>query len=297
MGCYSSKTLTRKNFIKLVEKKTAARFIFQEHRDIISEETRGTFGASIATGYFEGYEYENGGLYFDHSRVVLPREKGSRKNINASYIDGFECQEAYIATRIPHSVTAICDFWKVIWEHQTEIIVMLNTPDVKENGISYWHPEEGGLFQCEKLSITTSNLYLDHPNFEITKLIVTHEDGGSLLVNHFFYNKWQHDDILPLECDFLDFMFIIRTYNQLAVTPEYIKGYKSPIVVHCSDGLERSMAFCAIDISISQILKTGRVNLFSIVSQLRRNRFDCLKDVDHYHFCYLVLYFYLTFYM
>ena len=297
MGSGKSTLLTRNGLIELIEDKNVASVIIPEHKDILQNtNTKGSFGAAIASGYFGDNRHGNGELFFDHSRVILPIQKGFWTNINASYMDGFNCPKQYIATKTPYSQAEIYPFWKMIWEHQSKTIVMLNILTMAGNQITYWHPQKGSSFQLKDLRITTFEINRDHPNFEITKLIVTHKNGCSLLVHHFLYMKWQQDDMLPPVRDFLKFWLKIHSYNQLKVTSDIPKGYNSPIVVHCSDGLERSIVFCAVDISISQFLKTGKVNIFSVVSKLRRDRYDCLKNVDFYTFVYLTLYKYFIFY-
>ncbi|AAZ30025.1 PTP4 [Bracoviriform indiense] len=297
MGSNITKTLNTEDVIKIPGKEKAVEFIYEEHQEIMNMKVEGTFDASVSIGNLGNTRYETEGLCFDHSRVVLSEETGSSSYINASYIDGFEHSKAYITTVTPDSEKTICKFWTMIWENQTENIVMLNEPDGNQKGVLYWNLEERSTRYCGKLNIETLKVHQFHPSFEVTKLLVTHEDGGSLFVNHFLYKRWQRIDILPPECDFLDLMRMTRLYNQYAVTPESVKGHKSPMVVHCTDGLERSMVFCAIDISISQILETGKVNLPFIVSKLRKERFNCLYDANHYCFCYSVFYYYFTFLM
>ncbi|KAH3728787.1 hypothetical protein DPMN_054748, partial [Dreissena polymorpha] len=66
-------------------------------------------------------------LPFDHSRVKLQQlddEDPTTDYINANYIPGFHHKREYIATQGPLPGT-IDDFWRMIWEHQVKIIVML----------------------------------------------------------------------------------------------------------------------------------------------------------------------------
>ena len=44
--------------------------------------------------------------------------------INASFIDGYRYRNAYVATQGPLTET-IDDFWRMLWEHNSTIIVML----------------------------------------------------------------------------------------------------------------------------------------------------------------------------
>ncbi|AAZ30024.1 PTP3 [Bracoviriform indiense] len=298
MGSWNSKTLTRNGLIRVVEKRNAVKFICNEHKEIMDIKVEGTFCTRPFAENLENSQLDKEEMWFEHSRVFLSEETSSSNYINASYIDGFRRPKAYIVTRTPDSEKTTCNFWKMIWEHQTEMIVMLNKSEENGDGISYWNPEEGSSLQCGKLRIKTSKIHQNHhPSFQITSLLVTHEDGVKLFVNHFLFKNWQRDDILPPECDFLDLLFMARLYDQSAGSSVALKGYKSPIVVHCSDGLHRSMVFCAMDISISRILNLGKVNLCSIVSKLRQDRYNCLYDPNHYGFCYLALYYYCTYYV
>jgi len=70
---------------------------------------------------------------FDHNRVVLQaiyRQENS-EYINASYIDGFYRKSAFIATQGPLHNT-IADFWRMVMEHDSSIIVMLS--NLEEQG-------------------------------------------------------------------------------------------------------------------------------------------------------------------
>ncbi|KAH3728918.1 hypothetical protein DPMN_054881, partial [Dreissena polymorpha] len=79
-------------------------------------------------------------LPFDHSRVKIQQlddEDPTTDYINANYIPGFHHKREYIATQGPLPGT-IDDFWRMIWEHQVKIIVMLTLC------------KEGQRVKCEK---------------------------------------------------------------------------------------------------------------------------------------------------
>lgn len=65
-------------------------------------------------------------LPFEHSRVFLQPLRGVEGSdyINANYIDGYKYRNAYIATQSPLPETSD-DFWRMLWEHNSNIIVML----------------------------------------------------------------------------------------------------------------------------------------------------------------------------
>ncbi len=65
-------------------------------------------------------------LPYESSRVCLQPVRGIEGSdyINASFIDGYRYRGAYIATQGPLAET-VEDFWRMLWEHNSTIIVML----------------------------------------------------------------------------------------------------------------------------------------------------------------------------
>ncbi|CAS06615.1 protein tyrosine phosphatase, partial [Bracoviriform rubeculae] len=226
--------------------------------------------------------HETEGLCFEDRRVVLSEKKESH---DLSYIDGFQQPKAYIITKTPDSEATIHNFWSMIWKHQTEIIVMLNKPDGNEKGVIYWNSEVGSTACCGNLKVETILVQLEDDSFEQTKLLLTHEDGGSLYVDHFLFTSWPRVDILPSSNDFFKLISMTRLYSQYAATNELPNGYKSPMVVHCSDGLSRSRVFLDIDISISRFQKTNEVNFSSIKANLGHEILNRTQQSRYYCFC------------
>ncbi|XP_018431482.1 PREDICTED: receptor-type tyrosine-protein phosphatase C-like, partial [Nanorana parkeri] len=65
-------------------------------------------------------------LPYDENRVVLSEIHGESGSdyINASYINGFKEPRKYIAAQGPKEET-MTDFWRMIWEQKSTIIVMV----------------------------------------------------------------------------------------------------------------------------------------------------------------------------
>ena len=72
-------------------------------------------------------------LPYESSRVCLTpiRSVEGSDYINASFIDGYRYRNAYIAAQGPLQDTAE-DFWRMLWEHNSTIVVMLTK--LKEMG-------------------------------------------------------------------------------------------------------------------------------------------------------------------
>ena len=75
----------------------------------------------------------------DHTRVRLRSKGGSGPTastnkddyLNANYVDGFRTPRAYIATQGPMQGT-FNSFWRMVWEQNTRVIVMIT--HLFENG-------------------------------------------------------------------------------------------------------------------------------------------------------------------
>ncbi|TMS20813.1 Receptor-type tyrosine-protein phosphatase F [Larimichthys crocea] len=87
---------------------------------------------------------------FESTRVCLQPIRGVEGSdyINASFIDGYRQQKAYMATQGPLAETTE-DFWRMLWEHNSTIVVMLTK--LREMGREkchqYWPAERSARYQ------------------------------------------------------------------------------------------------------------------------------------------------------
>lgn len=91
---------------------------------------------------------------FDHTRVRLQNvPRGSCDYINASHVKAEFSHRQYIATQAPIPAT-FNDFWRVVWEQDIRVIVML-TAEAEGGQVKshvYWNPGEYGPLKLKQLS-------------------------------------------------------------------------------------------------------------------------------------------------
>lgn len=91
---------------------------------------------------------------YDHTRVKLQDvPRGSCDYINASHVKAELSNRRYIATQAPIPAT-FNDFWRVVWEQDVRVIVML-TAEAEGGQVKshvYWTPGEYGALKLKQLS-------------------------------------------------------------------------------------------------------------------------------------------------
>ncbi|XP_043942805.1 receptor-type tyrosine-protein phosphatase C-like [Protopterus annectens] len=114
-------------------------------------------------------------LPYDINRVQLTQVSGEPGSdyINASHIDGFKEPRKYIAAQGPKDET-VDDFWKMIWEQQSTIIVMVTRCEEgnRNKCAEYWPTLEKGTKTFGDILVTISE-EKRCPDYIIRKLHVT----------------------------------------------------------------------------------------------------------------------------
>jgi tyrosine-protein phosphatase 2/3 len=97
---------------------------------------------------------------YDHTRVKLQNvPNGSCDYINANHVKAEFSNRRYIATQAPIPAT-FNDFWRVVWEQDVRVIVML-TAEAEGGQVKshvYWQPGEYGPLKLKQLSERQVNL-------------------------------------------------------------------------------------------------------------------------------------------
>ncbi|KAL4006001.1 hypothetical protein ACER0C_005714 [Sarotherodon galilaeus] len=217
-----------------------------------------------------------------HSRVILKSQDEDdflSTYINANYLKGYGGEErAYIATQGP-TVNTVGDFWRMVWQERTPIIVMItNLEEKNEKCAEYW-PED---------TVT-------HEGIEITVVKVTQEDDYSLRVftlkcgeeertlRQYWYTSWPDQKTPDKAPPLLELVQEVERAREEALPSS------GPIIVHCSAGIGRTGCFIATSILCKQLRTEGVVDILRTTCQLRLDRGGMIQTCEQYQFVHHVL--------
>ncbi|CAH0599142.1 unnamed protein product [Chrysodeixis includens] len=258
---------------------------------------------------------------YDQTRVKLSQIDSITGSdyINANYVMGYQERKQFICAQGPTDTT-VNDFWRMIWEHGLELIVMLtNLEEYSKVKCSKYWPEE-------RSSRAFGNITVHHvgekrySDYIVRELKIsrqpTNSDGQPIVENNGVAKR--NGDIKeasessaptsPREVKDNSEIRIVRQYHFLMwkdfAAPEhphsilkFIKRVNEawsgmvgrPVVVHCSAGVGRTGTLVALDCLLDQLRATGHVSVFNTVAELRRQRNFLVQSQKQYVFVYRAL--------
>ncbi|EAL68105.1 protein tyrosine phosphatase [Dictyostelium discoideum AX4] len=201
--------------------------------------------------------------------------------INASFINN----GTYICTQGP-LLNTIVDFWKMIWEQNSNIIVMLTREEenFKTKCDKYWPDKDeeryGNFIVKFDNNITIPDILIRR-EFTLENL----KDNKTRKIYHFQYTTWPDHGTPVSTTGFLKFVSFVDHEKR-----------SGPIVVHCSAGIGRSGTFVAIHSIVAKFAKhydekkqAPSINLPKLVVEMRNERPGMVQTRDQYRFCYLAI--------
>ncbi|XP_063770954.1 receptor-type tyrosine-protein phosphatase S isoform X9 [Pseudophryne corroboree] len=217
---------------------------------------------------------------YETTRVCLQPIRGVEGSdyINASFIDGYRQQKAYIATQGPLAETTE-DFWRMLWENNSTIVVMLTKLRElgREKCHQYWPAERSARYQY---FVVDPMAEYNMPQYILREFKVTDaRDGQSRTVRQFQFTDWPEQGVPKSGEGFIDFI------GQVHKTKEQF-GQDGPISVHCSAGVGRTGVFITLSIVLERMRYEGVVDVFQTVKMLRTQRPAMVQTEDEYQFCY-----------
>ncbi|KFQ92013.1 Receptor-type tyrosine-protein phosphatase epsilon, partial [Nipponia nippon] len=198
----------------------------EEFNSLTPGYVQGTFEMANKEENREKNRYPNI-LPYDHSRVILTQIDGVPPSdyINASYIDGYKEKNKFIAAQGPKQET-VNDFWRMIWEQKSAIIVMLtNLKERKEEKCYQYWPDQGcWTYGNIRVSVEDCIVLVD---YTIRKFCVQSLHDGCKaprLVTQLHFTSWPDFGVPFTPIGMLKFLKKVKTLNP---------AHAGPIVVHC----------------------------------------------------------------
>ncbi|XP_077981808.1 receptor-type tyrosine-protein phosphatase T-like [Glandiceps talaboti] len=219
-------------------------------------------------------------LAYDHSRVVLEPKEGDPNSdyINASYIDGYKKEKAYIATQGPNPLT-VDDLWRMIW--QKNITSILMATNLVENGKvkchQYWPEKDGTWYGDIYVSLEKTEMFA---NYNIRTFHIQMENTDCRVVKQFHFTVWP-DMGVPI--------YATAVLDVLEHFKNSLQEDAGPPLIHCSAGVGRTGTFIAIDVMLQMAKEEGKVDIFNFVKKARENRMHFVQVEDQYEFIHTAL--------
>jgi len=288
-------------FVQFVKRK-GQRGLLQEYDQVVAatEQLSGSCNICKKRINLSKNRYQDVPCY-DDTRVILSTDETftSTKDvddcadfIHANFVEGYNQKNAYIATQGPLPVT-IADFWKMIWEQNSVVIVMV-TRIIEMGRIKsgqYWPVTKGSSTTHQGFKVENMDINVTNPEFLITQLKLTAVKQEEFrIITHLQFLSWPDFGIPSNPTIMLNFLQIIRTEQSLGVSRLKNKwtgdALGPPMVIHCSAGLGRTGTLITIDICTKQIVGGEKINIRKIVEKLRSQRAYSIQSSDQYLFCY-----------
>ncbi|KAK9766064.1 phosphotyrosine-specific ptp2-like protein [Basidiobolus ranarum] len=243
----------------------------------------------IAAGIEKGSKNRYNNIWpYEHSRVKLQNVKMNESDyINASFIRAKESVNSYIATQAPLPAT-FGDFWKMIWEQNTRVIIMLT----KE--------EEAGRVKCHRYWPTFPDQIMSVGEYFQIRLAgetMPVEAESTIMARRFLLTHTGTQEMREIfQLHFVgwpdfgipDSPVSVLRLRDLANKLQTDHNY-GPMLVHCSAGCGRTGAFCTIDTVIASCernLESSEDYVVRVVDQLRDQRLSMVQTLRQFVFCY-----------
>ena len=232
------------------------------------------------SGYFNLDRYSDIKPY-KHNKISI---NNGKRYINASPINIGKKEKYFISTKGPKPET-IEDFWTMVYENNSNVIVMLC--NVTEGGRikceNYWEKP-----QMKKFSVEIQNEEKSKMHTIRTLKLKIKEKNEERIINQIHFTAWPDHGIPDISDGkvFQDFCEINQKVDEL-------NNKNNPMIVHCSAGVGRTGTFVSmyllekeINEQINAKMEYIRFNIFNLVRKIKEMRMYMVQSEVQYEFIY-----------
>lgn len=224
-------------------------------------------------------------------RPILKTPGGFERTdyINAVFLDSHELNSHFIVTQSPLHTTVI-DFWKLVYDHKVQTIVMMEDFQSEDDTTAEYWPEDK-IKKFEPFFVDNTNIWQQENvtirHFKLHNMLRVKSTPRE--VRQFQFNAWSENDFVPKsKTMFLDLIDLVRSWQRQS------NENTAPIVVHCKDGATHSGLFCAVWTICEAMQMDHDVDVYHNVKHMKKRRPQIVDTLDQYRFCYKVLWDYMN---
>ncbi|XP_028402750.1 receptor-type tyrosine-protein phosphatase S-like [Dendronephthya gigantea] len=204
--------------------------------------------------------------------------------INATYVHGYTHARAYIATQAP-LLDTIDDFWKMVFEKKTVVVVMLNdTSEGKMTYPQYWPDEFNEEQQYGDLFVKMVSAETRGPIVS-RKFVITNKSTKAAVaehvVRHVQFTDWPEHGVPGNHSDVMDLLDSVEEAQQ--------RSENGTVIVHCSDGAQRTGTYLTLAIQRERVRTEHVIDIFRCIKMMREQRPQFVGNLEQYKFCYYAM--------
>ncbi len=229
---------------------------------------------------------------FEENRVKLA-DGYPHDYINASFISSWQSSEntnsvpvrQFIACQAPLKST-VCDFWNMIWQQKSTIIVML-TPTIEndqQKSFCYW-PAEKETYQCGNILVYHKKSFTLKGDIIVRSLLIRHKNDSKVReVAHLHYLGWPDHGVPASPENLCNLLQLTRKFDEKKLPQD-----TGPIICHCAAGVGRTGVFITALLALDRVVENQDPKIFEIVTHLRKQRVGMVSNALQYAFIYQLL--------